>query len=116
MAQVNQEREYLTAVSIERGIITLIQPDGSIGFYRQRGLGMISDINKQRLINRNLLDPRWKMVKELPKNWSIEFEDEEIMGKARASFPLPNDLKQVTKSVNKPKASKGSKGSKAKKI
>ena len=29
----------------------------------------------------------WWSCKELPSNYSISFEDEEIMGKARATFP-----------------------------
>lgn len=88
-------REYLTAVSIEAGIITLIEPNGQIGFYRQRGIGALGTIAQTMLIKRGLLDPRWSQAKELPRNWSIEFEDEEIMGKAQATFPVPKDIKAI---------------------
>ena len=33
-----KQREYLTAIEITGGIITLIEPDGTIGRYRQRGM------------------------------------------------------------------------------
>lgn len=81
------EREYITAISIEAGIITLIEPDGNIGVYRQRGISSMDPNLRMRNIQARLLNPHWAEVKELPRNWSIEFEDEEIMGKARATFP-----------------------------
>lgn len=87
------EREYITAISIEAGIIMLIEPEGSIGFYRQRGIGSLSAPVRAVLIRNGLLDSKWNTVKELPKNWTIEFEDEEIMGKARATFPVPKSLR-----------------------
>lgn len=85
-----QTREYITAVSIDKGIITLVEPDGRIGFYRQRGIGRLDRQKELALIQRGLLDIRWKETKELPRNWSISFEDEEIMGKARATYPYIN--------------------------
>lgn len=88
-----KEREYLTAIAIEKGIITLIEPDGLIGFYRQRGIKALSEQQRQVLIKNNVLDARWEQAKELPRHWSISFEDEEIMGKARATFYVPTILK-----------------------
>lgn len=94
-------REYITAVSIDKGIITLIEPDGLIGFYRQRGIGSLNAAQLQILVSMGLLDARWKQAKELPKNWSISFEDEEIMGKARATFPVPDNIKALSSKVKK---------------
>lgn len=93
MASKKLEREYLTAISINCGIITLIEPDGNIGYYRQRGIGTMDASRINNLIRSRLLSPNWKSVKELPRNWSIEFEDEEIMGKARATYPFIKDRK-----------------------
>lgn len=87
------EREYLTAISIIGGIITLIEPNGNIGYYRQRGIQTMEPMRITRLIRAGSLDPNWRSVKELPRNWSIEFEDEEIMGKARATYPYIKDKK-----------------------
>lgn len=81
------QREYITAISIEMGIITLIEPNGTIGLYRQRGIQRLDKHLESQLIAMGLLDSGWRQFKELPKNWSISFEDEEIMGKARATFP-----------------------------
>ena len=79
--------EYITAICIRAGIITLIEPDGSIADYRQRGMNTMNKMYVNKLIFAGLLDPRWKQYKELPKNYRIYFEDEEIMGKARATYP-----------------------------
>ena len=86
-------REYITAISIEAGIVTLIEPDGNIGYYRQRGITKLTDYQKAALINMRLLDPQWARYREVPSNWSIEFEDEEIMGKAHVTFSIPKQLK-----------------------
>lgn len=104
-----KQREYITAISIDRGIITLIEPDGSINYYRQRGMNTIPVNQIKVLIAKGLLDPNWKQVKELPKHYSISYEDEEIMGKARATYPfvprnrVPNGTKPA---VNKHATSK----------
>ena len=39
---MSKERQYLTAVSVINGIIILIEPNGSIGTYRQRGIQRLS--------------------------------------------------------------------------
>ena len=35
-----------------------------------------------------MLAPNWKCLPELPSNISISFEDPELMGRARATFPV----------------------------
>lgn len=87
-----QERLYLTAVSIVAGIINLIDMDGQIVTYRQRGIQKYSDKQLKVLMSQGLLDPRWKMYKELPKHISIYFEDPEVMGKAQATYPNPEKI------------------------
>lgn len=91
-AKPRKQRVYLTAITIDRGIITLIGETGAIETYRQRGIGALSQSVKTLLIGKNLLHPRWEQAKELPRHYSIFFEDEEIMGKARATFPDPSKL------------------------
>ena len=91
---VNQERLYLTAVSGVAGIITLIDVDGQIATYRQRGIQKYSEKQLKVLMSTGLLDPSWKMYKELPKNVSISFEDPEIMGRAQATYPNPEKIAQ----------------------
>lgn len=84
---MREQREYLIAISIDKGLITLIDPNGEIGVYRQRGLKQFSKAQLDYLVQNGYLNPAWSNYKELPKNWSISFEDEEIMGKARVTFP-----------------------------
>lgn len=87
-----KERQYLTAVSIIGGIITLIDLDGNIKYYRQRGIGKLTDGQRQGLIAMGLLQRNWSMFSELPSYISISFEDPESMGKARASYPGMNEI------------------------
>lgn len=85
-------REYLTAIVIRGGIIQLIKPNGEIGYYRQRGIakylqGFRNLLEAERsLIKAGKLAKDWKKYPELPRNWSISFEDTEIMGRAYATF------------------------------
>ena len=84
---MENNREYLTAIVIINGIIQLIEPDGQIGFYRQRGIKTLSPSTIINEIRAGKLNANWQKYKELPKNWSISYEDEEIMGKALATYP-----------------------------
>ena len=83
-----QDREYITVIAIHKGIIRLIEPDGTVGFYRQRGIQRLPPNVIAKAIEIGELDPRWEQVKELPRNWSISYEDEEIMGRAYATYPI----------------------------
>ena len=103
----NIQRDYLTAIQIEAGIITLIRPDGNIDCYRQRGINQIDNNLKIKLIRAGCLNPNWSKYTELPRNWSISFEDEEIMGHAYATFQLPKGLRQPPQS--KKQTARGSK-------
>lgn len=84
--RVSVEREYVTAVSIIGGIITLIEPTGDIGYYRQRGIEKITPEKRCTLIRIGALNIDWAKYKSLPRNYSISFEDPEIQGRALASF------------------------------
>lgn len=82
------ERRYLTAVTIDKGIITLLDEYGRIQQFRQRGIKRIPEVTRKRLIYMNELERDWEEYRELPRDVTISFEDEFIMGKARASFPI----------------------------
>lgn len=77
---------YVTAVAIEKGIITLVEPNGCINFYAQRGISKLTQEQFKKCIAEGKLDCRIKSLPELPSNYCIRFEDEQIMGKARATF------------------------------
>ena len=87
MAQ--KQREYIIVIDIRCGLITLVDPAGFVGVYRQRGIGNLSDEVKALAISKGLLASDWKTYKELPKHWSIYFEDESVQGKAKATYGNP---------------------------
>lgn len=80
--------ERITAVSIEQGVIELIEPNGAINWYRQRGIDKLTQEQVAIAVNAKILHPRIFELQELPKNYSISFEDEEIQGKARTTFDM----------------------------
>ena len=81
------EKQYLTALSIVAGIITLIDENGEIKYYRQRGITQLTDEFKITLIRVGFLNRDWYSFPEIPKNISITYEDEEILGRAHAVYP-----------------------------
>lgn len=93
--QNKRNREYLVAIHIVKGIITLVDIDGQVRQYRQRGIKQIKPHVIKQLITSNKLADNWIYYKELPSHYSIYFEDEEIQGKAKATFPDLEKLKRL---------------------
>ena len=86
--RIKAERQYLMAVSIMNGIITLIEDDGTIQCYRQRGITRLSKAAIEQEVRGGRLVSSWMKYRELPANFSIYFVDPEIMGRALATYPL----------------------------
>lgn len=84
----------ILAISIVDGVITLIEPDGSIGYYRQRGIDKLTAEEIEIAIRNGLLSREALDLPELPEHYQIEFEDEQIMGKAKPEFKLPRNLRR----------------------
>lgn len=82
------KRRYLKVITIIAGIITLVDENGNIVFYRQRGISKIDAQTRLVLMNVGFLHRDWSNYKELPSDVSIRYEDEEILGKAKATFPI----------------------------
>ena len=101
MANIKKEREYLTAITVVGGIITLIDSNGSIQYYRQRGIKKLTDKQRHLLIKIGLLQRDWERYKELPGHISISFEDPSIMGRARATYPNPEEIIKALQDVKK---------------
>ena len=91
----SKQREYLTAIWVDKGIIQLIDVDGVIRCYRQRGLRQLKPAVINKLVASDRLVKNWDCFKELPSNYTISFEDEEIQGKARATYPNLEKLKNL---------------------
>ena len=83
-----KQRRFLTAISVVGGIITLINEQGDIETYTQRGIRKLDQNKIKACVQRGMLAPNWKCLPELPSNISISFEDPELMGRARATFPI----------------------------
>lgn len=83
-----KQRRFLTAVSVVGGIITLINEQGDIETYTQRGIRKLDQNKIKACVQRGMLAPNWQCFHELPSNISISFEDPEVMGRARATFPI----------------------------
>lgn len=83
-----KQRRYLTAISIVGGIITLINEQGDIETYTQRGIRRLDKNKIAACVQRGVLVQNWQCFYELPSNISISFEDPEVMGRARATFPV----------------------------
>ena len=96
-----KERQYLTAVTICGGIITLIDYNGNICYYRQRGINKFTDKQRQLLINAGMLQRNWEQYKELPSHISISYEDPETMG--RATYPNPEEVAKALQMFSKNK-------------
>lgn len=78
--------ETVTAICIWEGVIQLIEPNGTIGYYAQRGVHQLNQYQTKTAFEQGRLSAQALTLPELPANYSISFEDEEIMGKAEAKF------------------------------
>lgn len=83
-----KEIKKLTAISVINGVITLIDENGMIRQYRQRGISKLPITLFMSLVNNGILHEDCLNFNELPSNYSISFEDERIMGKAKANFNI----------------------------
>jgi hypothetical protein len=81
-------RHYADVINYEKGLITLVQEDGSVGVYTQRGIKELSPLEKSREVKAGRLDPNFMNFRELPGNYTLVFEAPEITGKCTATYPL----------------------------
>lgn len=98
--QNSHERQYLTAISITNGIILLIEEDGTLNEYRQRGIQTLSPNIINSEIRHGRLNSYWRNYPELPANYSISFEDTEIMGRALATYPAVLKIRRDKRNRN----------------
>lgn len=80
------QKQYITAISIQKGIINVIEPNGEIGAYAQKGIKTLSQASLHELIYKGALDPTALILTEIPANYNISFEEPSIMGRASKTF------------------------------
>lgn len=76
----------LIAKSIDRGVIAVLTPDEGVVYYAQRGIGQYSYMLKTKLVDCGILQPLALTLPELPKKYSIIFEEPHKQGRAYATF------------------------------
>ena len=79
---------HLTAVSVDRGIITFIRPDGVIDYYTQRNVHKLSSIELQKAIACGLLHHTVLTIPELPSNITLSYEEPSIQGRVQQNLPI----------------------------
>ena len=84
----NGEGHCYTCMGCRSFLTPYIDENGEMCYYRQRGITSMAPQLKLYLVNAGFLHRNWNNFKELPSNISIKYEDEEILGKARATFPV----------------------------
>lgn len=85
-------KKRITVISIFTGIVHLIEPDGTIRYYRQRGIDKLTPEQFERCVRAGILRRDIMQFPELPRDYAIEFDDPEIMGKAHATFKMPKGI------------------------
>lgn len=67
-------------VSIYKGVITVIEPDGSLSNYRQRGITCLDLDTIEKEVNAGRLNANTLDMLDLPYNYRLIADDEEIQG------------------------------------
>lgn len=88
MEDRQMNRVYVTAVAFDRGLISVVEPDGKMGYYSQRGVGKLDKNVFFSLVRKgHLRKDIWKF-KEFPKDYSLVNEDPEALGRIFVTFNL----------------------------
>ena len=82
------DRVYVTAVTFDRGLITVIEPNGKMGHYSQRGINKLSKSIIASLVGRGNLRKDILRFTEFPKNYSLVNEDPESLGRIFVTFNI----------------------------
>ena len=82
------DRVYVTAVTFDRGLITVVEPNGKMGYYSQRGINKLSKSTLANLVGRGHLRKDILRFTEFPKNYSLVNEDPESLGRIFVTFNI----------------------------
>lgn len=82
-------KKELTAIAIYQGVMTVIDEYGNVVYYRQRGIDKLSRDKLRAAIASGLLQANILDIPELPKQYKVVYEREDICGKAPEVFTLP---------------------------
>lgn len=85
--QDRKDENERIAVGIDRGIISLIEPDGEIGHYAQRGITVMDRKVLNEQIYKGALNSNALMLQELPREIKLKYEVPG-MGRAAANYKI----------------------------
>ncbi len=90
LGQSAKQINYVTVVGVIDGVINLVENDGSINVYRQRGISKLPKEKINEAIDMGILNKSVMQIPELPKNYCLLNEEPAILGKLRATFRMPS--------------------------
>ena len=93
-------RINVIALYVVKGMISLIDTDGEVRVYRQRGIQRLSEVEIAKEIKEGRLNKDWKQYKEVPNNYSVSFECPDIQGRCLVTYRLILDKQKKIKSKN----------------
>ena len=76
----DNEREIVVGLSVEKGVISVINPDGDIRMFRHPLVAYMTPDEVYERISRNELDSNIFDFDAFPENWEIETEVPDITG------------------------------------
>jgi len=79
--------EVLT-LNISGGIITLLDEEGNLSYYKQKGIARMGRDRKERLIREGVLDREVDRFKALPSKYRLVWEDASVMGRPEDTFKI----------------------------
>lgn len=80
MADNNNEKTIVTGISVEKGIISVIDPDGNIRMYRHPLVEVMPVVDVQQKMAEGVLSENLFDYHAFPNDWEIETEEPEITG------------------------------------
>lgn len=94
---VNNKRYYVDLVSFDKGVITVVKPDGQVGVYVQRGVHKLDTMQFRTAVGIGMLRTDAKNFTEFPREFTLVNERPDIMGEVRVTF----NLNQLAKTLGK---------------
>lgn len=94
---VDNKRYYVDLVSFDKGVITVVKPDGQVGVYVQRGVHKLDMMQFRTAVGVGMLRADAMNFAEFPREFTLVNERPDIMGKVRVTF----NINQLAKMLGK---------------
>lgn len=91
-----KDKVRVTGVWYRRGLVCVIESNGEMVVYLQKGINELTEIERHRFINYGVIVSDWKNFKVIPSNHSIITDDISVTGKIYATYN-PNRVMKCDK-------------------